>query len=58
MTYSDILYTETNGVARITINREKIYNAFRAETCEEMINALQRAGWNKDIGVVVLDRRG
>ena len=29
MTYSDILYNETNGVARITINRAKVYNAFR-----------------------------
>lgn len=58
MTYTDILYTETNGTARITINREKVYNAFRAQTCEEMIHALQRAGWNKDIGVIVLTGAG
>ena len=58
MTYTDIIYTETGPVARITINREKVYNAFRAETCEEMIHALQRAGWNKDIGVIVLTGAG
>ncbi|MGE0628666.1 MAG: enoyl-CoA hydratase-related protein [Hyphomicrobiaceae bacterium] len=56
--YSDILYTESDGVARITINREKVMNAFRAETCEEMIHALQRAGWNRDIGAIVLSGAG
>ena len=58
MTYEDIIYAETGPVARITINREKVYNAFRAETCEEIIHALQRAGWNKDIGVIVLTGAG
>lgn len=58
MTYTDIIYAETGPVARITINREKVYNAFRAETCEEMIHALQRAGWNKDIGVIVITGAG
>lgn len=58
MTYTDIIYAETGPVARITINREKVYNAFRAQTCEEMIHALQRAGWNRDIGVIVLTGAG
>ena len=30
--YTDILYTEADGVATITINRPKVYNAFNAET--------------------------
>jgi 2-ketocyclohexanecarboxyl-CoA hydrolase len=54
MEYKDILYDETDGIARITINRPKVYNAFNAETCEEMIDALHRAAWNKEIGVIVL----
>jgi 2-ketocyclohexanecarboxyl-CoA hydrolase len=54
MDYTDILYEETPGVARITINRPDKYNAFRGRTCEELIHALNRAGWNKDIGVIVL----
>ena len=58
MTYQDILYAEANGVARITINREKVYNAFRAETCEELIHALQKAGWDKQVGVIVLTGAG
>ena len=58
MTYQDILYAEKDGVARITINREKVYNAFRAQTCEEIIHALQQAGSDKNIGVIVLTGAG
>ena len=53
-TYEDILYEERDGAAWITINRPKVYNAFRAQTCEELSHALRRAGWNRDIGVIVL----
>ena len=58
MTYTDIIYSAADGVARITINRESVLNAFRAQTCEEMIHALQRAGWDKSIGVIVLTGAG
>jgi 2-ketocyclohexanecarboxyl-CoA hydrolase len=58
-TYEDILYEiRPEGVARITINRPKSYNAFRAKTVEELIDAFQRAGWDKSIGVVVLTGAG
>ena len=52
--FEDILYEEREGVARITINRPKVYNAFRARTVEELIEAMKRAGWNRAIGVIVL----
>ena len=58
MDYQDILYSEADGVARITINRENVLNAFRAQTCEEMIHALQRAGWDRSVGVIVLTGAG
>ncbi|MCP1572930.1 dihydroxynaphthoic acid synthetase [Herbaspirillum rubrisubalbicans] len=58
MEYRDILYTEENGTATITINRPKVYNAFSANTCEELIHAFGVAGWNKQIGVVVLTGTG
>ncbi len=58
MDYQDILYTEAGGVATITINRPKVYNAFSARTCEELIDAFQRAGWNREVGVVVLTGAG
>ncbi|NBC33354.1 MAG: 1,4-dihydroxy-2-naphthoyl-CoA synthase [Alphaproteobacteria bacterium] len=60
--YQDILYEErhfeTGEVATITINRPERMNAFRAQTCEEIIHAFNRAGWNRDIGVIVLTGAG
>ena len=56
--YTDILYEERAGAAYITINRPAVMNAFRAQTCEELIHAVQRAGWNRQIGVIVLAGAG
>ncbi len=58
MDYTDILYTTVDGVATITINRADKYNAFRGQTCEELIDALQRASWDKSVGVIVLTGAG
>ena len=58
MEYEDILYAESDRVATITINRPEKMNAFRGQTCEELIHAFNRAGWNKDIGVIVFTGAG
>ena len=58
MNYEDILYAAKDGVATVTINRPDKYNAFRGQTCEELIQALNRAGWDKEIGVIVLTGAG
>ncbi|HUL90172.1 MAG TPA: 2-ketocyclohexanecarboxyl-CoA hydrolase [Pseudolabrys sp.] len=58
MTYEDILFEVRDGVAHITINRPEKMNAFRGRTCEEMINAFNRAGWDKSVGVIVLGGTG
>jgi len=58
MDYEDILYHEIDGVARITINRPEVLNAFRARTCDEMIDAFNRAAWKRDIGAIVLTGAG
>ena len=58
MSYADILYAEADGVATITINRPDKMNAFRAQTCEELIDALNRAAWSKEIGAIVLAGAG
>jgi 2-ketocyclohexanecarboxyl-CoA hydrolase len=58
MTYEDILYGVKDGVATITINRPEKMNAFRGKTCEELIHAFNRAGWDKTIGVIVLTGAG
>ncbi len=58
MQYEDILYDVTDGVARITINRPDKMNAFRGATCEELLDALTKAAWDKSIGVIVLAGAG
>jgi 2-ketocyclohexanecarboxyl-CoA hydrolase len=58
MQYEDILYDVTDGVATITINRPDKLNAFRGQTCEELIHAFHHAGWDKSIGVIVLTGAG
>ena len=39
MEFNDITYDVRKGAAWITINREKVMNAFRADTVEEMTQA-------------------
>lgn len=58
MAYQDILYAVEDGVATISINRPEVYNAFRAATCEELVDAFHRAGWETSIGVIVLAGAG
>ena len=58
MQYEDILYEVVDGTATITINRPDKYNAFRGKTCEELIHAFNKAGWDKSIGVIVLTGAG
>ncbi len=58
MDYKDILYDVRSGVATITINRPEAYNAFRAVTCEELIDAFRRAAWDREVGVIVLTGAG
>ena len=58
MQYEDILYEVRNGAAWITINRPEKMNAFRGQTCEELIHAFNKAGFNRDIGVNVLAGAG
>jgi len=58
MRYEDILFDVAQGVARITINRPTVMNAFRGRTCDELIHALNKAGWDKSIGVIVLAGAG
>jgi 2-ketocyclohexanecarboxyl-CoA hydrolase len=58
MVYEDILFEIKDGAAHIIINRPKVMNAFRGKTCEELLRALNRAGWDKSIGVIVLGGAG
>jgi dihydroxynaphthoic acid synthetase len=56
--FKDIIYEKKPGVARITINRPKAYNAFTTYTQTEIIKALEDAANDGRIGVVVLTGAG
>lgn len=56
--YDDISYEEEDHVATITFNRPEKLNAFRGQTYVEVTDAVHRAGWNRDIGVIVLTGAG
>ncbi|SFM65309.1 1,4-Dihydroxy-2-naphthoyl-CoA synthase [Ectothiorhodospira mobilis] len=56
--YQDILYHKAEGIAKITINRPEVRNAFRPRTVMEMQRALADARFDADIGVVILTGQG
>ena len=53
-TYEDIKYEKYNGIAKVTINRPEVRNAFRPKTVMEMIDAFSRARDDDSIGVIIL----
>ncbi len=56
--YTDIKFDFFEGIAKITINRPKVYNAFRPETNFEMLDAMDIARERADVRVVVFTGEG
>ena len=56
--YEDILYHKGEGIAKITINRPEVMNAFRPKTIDEMVDAFKDAWEDERVGVVVLTGAG
>jgi len=56
--YQDILYDTWDGIAKITINRPEVRNAFRPATVSEMAKAFEVARDDPKIGVVILTGAG
>jgi naphthoate synthase len=56
--YQDIRYELADGIAKITINRPQVRNAFRPETLIEVSGALERAREDTSVGVIVLTGEG
>lgn len=53
-TYHDILFEQHGGIARISINRPQVHNAFTPVTVSEMSDAMNICREDTSIGVVVL----
>jgi naphthoate synthase len=56
--FTDIKYQMGDGIAKITINRPELHNAFRPQTIIELIEAFYLARDNEDIGVIILTGEG
>jgi naphthoate synthase len=56
--FSDILYHQAEGIARITLNRPEVRNAFRPRTIHELMRAFQMAHLDETIGAVILTGAG
>jgi naphthoate synthase len=56
--WSDIRYETDDGIAKITIDRPEVRNAFRPATTAELIRAFELARDDPSIGVVILTGQG
>jgi len=57
--YTDIRYERSpDGIAKVTIDRPEVRNAFRPQTIVEISDALERAREDTSIGVIVLTGEG
>ena len=56
--YTDIVYETAEGIAKITINRPEVRNAFRPATLFELSSAFNAARDDPQIGVIILTGAG
>src|SRR6185295_804567 len=56
--YEDIRYETADGIAKITIDRPEVRNAFRPQTVVELSRAFERAREDTGVGVIVLTGEG
>jgi naphthoate synthase len=56
--YEDVLYATAEGIAKITINRPQVRNAFRPQTILELQDAFRRAHQDDSVGVIILTGAG
>jgi naphthoate synthase len=56
--YQDILYEKAAGIAKITINRPEVRNAFRPQTLFELSDAFNDSRDDPQVGVIILTGAG
>ncbi len=56
--FEDILFQFHEGIAKISINRPEVHNAFRPKTVFELSEAFELARQNPEVGVVILSGEG
>ncbi len=58
MVYENIIYQKENSIAKITINRPKVMNALNPVVLSEIKAAIEEAGEDSEVGVIVLTGAG
>ncbi|NNF09198.1 MAG: 1,4-dihydroxy-2-naphthoyl-CoA synthase [Acidimicrobiia bacterium] len=56
--YEDIIYEKAEGIAKVTINRPEVHNAFRPTTLFELSDAFDDARDDSEVGVIILTGAG
>jgi naphthoate synthase len=56
--YEDIRFEYFEGIAKVTINRPSVYNAFRPKTVNELIEAFDMCREMQEVGVIILTGQG
>jgi naphthoate synthase len=56
--YEDLLYERAEGIAKITINRPDVRNAFRPQTLAELRDAFSRARDDLEVGAIIFTGAG
>jgi naphthoate synthase len=56
--YKEIVFQKYEGIARISINRPEVHNAFTPLTVKEMINAMEHCREDEEVGVIILTGEG
>jgi naphthoate synthase len=56
--YTDIKYEQADGIAKITINRPEVRNAFRPQTLAELRDAFRLARDDTGVGAIIFTGQG
>jgi naphthoate synthase len=56
--YSDILYEKSEAIAKISINRPEVHNAFRPQTLRELRDAFNKARDDLEVGAIIFTGAG
>lgn len=56
--YEEILFHKFEGIARISINRPEVHNAFTPRTIQEMLDAMNLCREDMEVGVIILTGEG
>ena len=56
--YKEILFQKFEGIARISINRPEVHNAFTPLTVQEMIDAVMICREDPEVGIIILTGEG